>query len=137
MLVDVKILYSNIYFSNCKNYPWPCYSSLHFINVPIFHGMQRSLAYYQSAISNAIKSLSDNITSFYCGNWTLYKICIYIQYMYVYTFVWNIFRDWNLNNRKRGFVYISGDEYIQGNTLFLFLTNNDAHFNIEVLSNHR
>ena len=57
--------------------------------------------------------------------------------MYVYTFVWNIFRDWNLNNRKRGLVYISGDEDIQGNSLFLFLTNNDVYFNIELLSNHR
>ena len=56
--------------------------------------------------------------------------------MYMYTFVWNIFRDWNLNNRKRGFVYISGDEDVQGNSLFLFLTNNANHFNIEVLSNH-
>ena len=44
-------------------------------------------------------------------------------YVYVYTFVWNIFRDWNLTNRKNKSIYISGDEDVQESSLF-FLTNN-------------
>ena len=34
-------------------------------------------------------------------------------YVYLYTFAWNIFRDWNLTNRKNKSIYISGDEDVQ------------------------
>ena len=44
-------------------------------------------------------------------------------YVYVYTFVWKIFRDWNLANRKNKSKYISRDEDVQESSL-CFLTNN-------------